>query len=37
MEPIKKLLGPFIHKDIKHKIEIISKEKSESELQKLNL
>lgn len=37
MEPIKKLLGPFIHKDIKHKIEIISKENSESELQKLNL
>ena len=37
MEPIRKLLGPFVHKDIKHKIEIISKENSVSELQKLNL
>lgn len=37
MEPIRKILAPFVHKDIKHKIEIVSKENSESELKKLNL
>ena len=37
MDPIRKILGPFIHKDIKHKINIISKENSESQLKLLNL
>lgn len=37
MDPIRKILTPFIHKDIKHKINIISKENSESQLKLLNL